>query len=514
MRAGIAETDAPGVSRSKLAASVAEHVPDEDERRWLEPRLGVPARPRRAARRRPRGALRRLADLLRADQRQGHGRAWCSRTCSGRTRGCWTSSSRCSSGRGTSRSSSSPWRDPSSPSGGRPGARASAASWRCTWSRCPTRRWPSSSGGWCPAPTPSRSTRIVERAEGMPLYAVEMIRMLADRGVLRAGDGAYELVGDLGELQVPETLHALIASRLDALGPEDRALLQDAAVLGQELHARWPRGGDRRRAADPRASAARPHAQGVPGLRGRPAFPRARPVRLRPGDHPGGRLRHALEGRPPRAAPGGGPPLRGRGRRRARRRRGRPLRRGAAGDAGRPRRARPWRPRPGLARPGGGAGDLARFTGAGAGVRRAGVSRSPRPASSACRALAGRRPEPPGCAPAEQHDRYLREAVGVLRDLGDSTPRWSPWVSSPCAFGDRPNRSTSYGPWRRMQARLGEAATTRCQGASRPRGRVRAYYEGDLDACLAALDRRRRLRAGARVGPVPGGLDRTAPTSS
>ena len=39
MRAGIAETDAPGVSRSKLAASVAEHVPDEEERRWLEPRL-------------------------------------------------------------------------------------------------------------------------------------------------------------------------------------------------------------------------------------------------------------------------------------------------------------------------------------------------------------------------------------------------------------------------------------------------------------------------------------------
>ncbi len=39
MRAGIAETDPPGVSRSKLAASVAEHVPDEDERHWLEPRL-------------------------------------------------------------------------------------------------------------------------------------------------------------------------------------------------------------------------------------------------------------------------------------------------------------------------------------------------------------------------------------------------------------------------------------------------------------------------------------------
>jgi tetratricopeptide (TPR) repeat protein len=42
-------------------------------------------------------------------------------------------------------------------------------------------------------------------------------------------------VGDLGELHVPETLHALIASRLDGLGPEDRTLLQDAAVLGKSF---------------------------------------------------------------------------------------------------------------------------------------------------------------------------------------------------------------------------------------------------------------------------------------
>jgi len=77
--------------------------------------------------------------------------------------------------------------------------------------------------------------RIVERAEGVPLYAVETIRMLADRGALRAGEDAYELVGDLGELQVPETLHALVASRLDALGTEGRALLQDAAVLGKSF---------------------------------------------------------------------------------------------------------------------------------------------------------------------------------------------------------------------------------------------------------------------------------------
>ena len=46
-------------------------------------------------------------------------------------------------------------------------------------------------------------------------------------------DGAYRPVGDLGELAIPETLRSLIASRLDALDPADRALVQDASVLGQ-----------------------------------------------------------------------------------------------------------------------------------------------------------------------------------------------------------------------------------------------------------------------------------------
>ena len=74
---------------------------------------------------------------------------------------------------------------------------------------------------------------IVARADGVPMYAVETIRMLADRGVLQIAEGVYEVVGELGEIQIPETLHALVASRLDALGPEDRSLLQDAAVLGK-----------------------------------------------------------------------------------------------------------------------------------------------------------------------------------------------------------------------------------------------------------------------------------------
>src|ERR1019366_1728559 len=74
-----------------------------------------------------------------------------------------------------------------------------------------------------------------ERAGGMPLYAVETVRMLLAEGRLALQGGAYHPVGDLTALAVPETLTALIASRLDGLPPEERALVADAAVLGQSF---------------------------------------------------------------------------------------------------------------------------------------------------------------------------------------------------------------------------------------------------------------------------------------
>ncbi len=77
---------------------------------------------------------------------------------------------------------------------------------------------------------------IVARAEGIPLYAVETIRMLAVEGRLREIEGhRFEPAGELGELAVPDTLHALIAARLDGLDPAERGLIQDAAVLGQSF---------------------------------------------------------------------------------------------------------------------------------------------------------------------------------------------------------------------------------------------------------------------------------------
>ncbi|HEX5450962.1 MAG TPA: adenylate/guanylate cyclase domain-containing protein, partial [Candidatus Limnocylindrales bacterium] len=76
---------------------------------------------------------------------------------------------------------------------------------------------------------------IVARADGVPLYAVETVRMLLAQGRLVLEDGAYRPVGELDDVAVPETLTALIAARLDGLDPADRDLIADAAVLGQSF---------------------------------------------------------------------------------------------------------------------------------------------------------------------------------------------------------------------------------------------------------------------------------------
>ncbi len=76
---------------------------------------------------------------------------------------------------------------------------------------------------------------VVARADGIPLYAVEIVRMLLAEGRVREEGGRYVPTGDITTFSIPETLTALIASRLDGLGPTDRALVQDAAVLGQSF---------------------------------------------------------------------------------------------------------------------------------------------------------------------------------------------------------------------------------------------------------------------------------------
>jgi class 3 adenylate cyclase/tetratricopeptide (TPR) repeat protein len=74
---------------------------------------------------------------------------------------------------------------------------------------------------------------IRERAEGIPLYAVETVRMLLDRGLLRQEGSRYVPAGPIEELAVPESLHALIAARLDGLPETERRVVQDASILGK-----------------------------------------------------------------------------------------------------------------------------------------------------------------------------------------------------------------------------------------------------------------------------------------
>jgi class 3 adenylate cyclase/tetratricopeptide (TPR) repeat protein len=80
-------------------------------------------------------------------------------------------------------------------------------------------------------PAAARS-KITRQAQGVPLFAVETVRSLIDRDIVQPVEGVYRLTGDVGELTVPDSLHALLAARLDALDPGARRLVADAAVLG------------------------------------------------------------------------------------------------------------------------------------------------------------------------------------------------------------------------------------------------------------------------------------------
>ena len=75
--------------------------------------------------------------------------------------------------------------------------------------------------------------QILDRAEGIPLYAVETVRMLLDRGALLQDGAIYVPTTTIEALEVPETLHALIAARLDGLSSDERRVVQDGAVLGK-----------------------------------------------------------------------------------------------------------------------------------------------------------------------------------------------------------------------------------------------------------------------------------------
>ncbi len=75
--------------------------------------------------------------------------------------------------------------------------------------------------------------RIAERTAGNPFFVEEVVRSLADQGMLVGSPGAYRAVADDSKLLVPPTVQAVLAARIDRLADSDKRVLETAAVLGK-----------------------------------------------------------------------------------------------------------------------------------------------------------------------------------------------------------------------------------------------------------------------------------------
>jgi tetratricopeptide (TPR) repeat protein len=76
---------------------------------------------------------------------------------------------------------------------------------------------------------------LIERTEGNPFFAEESVRTLVESGVLAGQRGSYRLVRPLASTQVPATVQAVLAARIDRLAPADKRLLQAAAAIGKDV---------------------------------------------------------------------------------------------------------------------------------------------------------------------------------------------------------------------------------------------------------------------------------------
>jgi class 3 adenylate cyclase/tetratricopeptide (TPR) repeat protein len=76
---------------------------------------------------------------------------------------------------------------------------------------------------------------LIVRTEGNPFFLEESVRTLVETGVLLGEPGAYRLIQALPTVQVPATVQAVLAARIDRLPPEEKQLLQTAAVMGTEV---------------------------------------------------------------------------------------------------------------------------------------------------------------------------------------------------------------------------------------------------------------------------------------
>ena len=76
---------------------------------------------------------------------------------------------------------------------------------------------------------------LIERTEGNPLFLEETVQTLVETKVLVGDRGAYRITKALEAWQIPATIQAILAARIDRLPPEDKPLLQAASVIGKDV---------------------------------------------------------------------------------------------------------------------------------------------------------------------------------------------------------------------------------------------------------------------------------------
>ena len=76
---------------------------------------------------------------------------------------------------------------------------------------------------------------LIGRTEGNPFFLEESVRALVETGTLTGDPGRYRLARPLGSIEVPATVQAVLAARIDRLPPQEKSLLQSAAVVGKDV---------------------------------------------------------------------------------------------------------------------------------------------------------------------------------------------------------------------------------------------------------------------------------------
>ena len=232
-RAGLAADDDEATTRARIAETVIEHVPDEAERRWIEPALLA--------------LLGIGTDSAHSEQLFGAWRTFFERMAeTGLVALVFEDLHWADSGTLDFIEHLLEW-SRSSPIFIVTLARTDLLERRPTWGAgkrnfaalglepLPDPAMRELLAGLVPGLPENAARAIVARADGIPLYAVETVRTLLAEGRLALEGDRYVPAQDLAHLAIPETLQALIAARLDALEPADRSLVSLAAVLGQSF---------------------------------------------------------------------------------------------------------------------------------------------------------------------------------------------------------------------------------------------------------------------------------------